>query len=1479
MKVSLAILFTLVTASSVGFSSSSRRPLQQRRNDNQKPFWNTPITDSSISARIPKSALYIGMSYLETLKTNEEGDSNQRSSNNDRYKAPSVDVGSSNDYLSALAASQKSASSSKPKTVSSGSPAGDYLGAMSSPKTNGSNNDGGSGSGSKLQRVLSFIGKTGIASTESNETPKSSPAARDDYFRSMSSSSQQSTTASESSSNESASANKRQQQQRSDDPGKFKRVLGYLGNKMKAAYDYSSDEEAGEKDMNGLSATFPSTRSSRSSALEPSNDKTDSNSRLSSSVLTSPSTDYVTAMSGGSSSAAGSEAKPAPAAASYSGFPGAAWSPGGGGGGGGGSNDASNSHSSKSSDNKSTEPKASSSYSGFPGAAWSPGASTTSNSVSSSSSSSKSTSSTAPKKSSYSGFPGAAWNPGASGGDETSSEQASSGSQGYESTSSAANEPKKASYSGFPGSAWNPGSGGDSSGSNGVNSNGTPSSSSTKEAEKASYSGFPGSAWSPGGGGDASHSGTSSSKSDSKYGLTLSPSTDSKKNSYSGFPGAAWSPNTAGNVPSSADTYKPPVDRSSYNAGSSSASHPAKASYSKPGSDWSQNQPSSFAPSMEDSRSSYSSTTMPLNDIKQTASYSGLPGSDWAPDASNSEASTVDNSRNSYSTAPKSTSSYSGFPGSAWSPGSSTSSTPAVDNSRSGYSAESTQSRDIKDTSYSGFPGSTWSPGDLGSSSTTDQVSAKGSYNSAAKSSANQSKSASYSGFPGSTWSPGSSSSSSNQESVHDESKEKLSPPSQASYSGFPGAAWSFGGTINAGSQDVPSNKIGQEGSSTYSGFPGSSWSPAHGNGSSGSTQQSSGSKKAALSQPSKPSYSGFPGAAWSSGNASNSRNDGRERRNDVVDQSSARIPSWVSNDRQPLEKDRTNQNLSSLDTQGPVWNASPKSVPSHGKLAHSLNVPDTKHYFSGFLEELSGEDSSSEYDQREKLPSAEKQSSSNVVSKNTSFSGFLDDLSSDSRASKSHNSRSSHTKEKVARDSRTASSATQPESYVSGNTFATNPVATPSPSPSSSNWFTPSADSDPNLSIERSVGMAPLVRTPLVREDPYVDEQLETAIIALQHEIERLSDQLAAQGDDIQSLLILGRSMREQDEDYREQENIRQQERFDGMHRELEGLTGRLALLEEIQLESERIKESIENVVDASDTKMLNMNIYDSPSPNDVLYLNVGGMPLDVLRGTLTFFPDSMLAQEFSGEWDERLVKDHEGRFMVNEDPELFAELVNYLRDQGRRADDRFIDPPGFKNINQQQRFHRLVDSYELTKHMYRFSVCTVREDPLPVSYPISNALLIPVTNDEADLKDFVLQRDGKHARNVDSFEVELGRDTCGAVGWSIYDTDRFDGFCFDNEDRVVLAILYIYRTGLQESISFRLGDVTQSIPTNAIIRDNEPVRIRCANRGTEWYVNDVLVATTPAVHRALSYKVDAAPYVSCTKGSICFTDLTLVA
>jgi hypothetical protein len=169
--------------------------------------------------------------------------------------------------------------------------------------------------------------------------------------------------------------------------------------------------------------------------------------------------------------------------------------------------------------------------------------------------------------------------------------------------------------------------------------------------------------------------------------------------------------------------------------------------------------------------------------------------------------------------------------------------------------------------------------------------------------------------------------------------------------------------------------------------------------------------------------------------------------------------------------------------------------------------------------------------------------------------------------------------------------------------------------------------------------------------------------------------------------------------------------QRLDGLQREFDRLSNRLAILEGMHLEGQKTARHRSHDVEQ-------LNKYHIPSDSDIIYVNVGGSKMDVLRGTLTFFPDSLLATQFSGQWDDTFVTDNEGRFMIDEDPELFAELVNYLREQKRRVEHGEVttDPPMFEQSHRQEAFYRLVDSYHMTNYMYRMPVS---EDPLDVAVP----------------------------------------------------------------------------------------------------------------------------------------------------------------
>jgi hypothetical protein len=108
-------------------------------------------------------------------------------------------------------------------------------------------------------------------------------------------------------------------------------------------------------------------------------------------------------------------------------------------------------------------------------------------------------------------------------------------------------------------------------------------------------------------------------------------------------------------------------------------------------------------------------------------------------------------------------------------------------------------------------------------------------------------------------------------------------------------------------------------------------------------------------------------------------------------------------------------------------------------------------------------------------------------------------------------------------------------------------------------------------------------------------------------------------------------------------------------------------------------------------------VNNFKEPGPDNVLSLNVGGTLMEVSRGTLTSIP-GYLASKFSGEWDDRIPKDLNGCFFVDEDPELFRELIIYLREHNRMIPGNVLgtpDLPIFEDPKKEKRFFRMLVAF----------------------------------------------------------------------------------------------------------------------------------------------------------------------------------------
>ncbi|CAF0933001.1 unnamed protein product [Rotaria sordida] len=67
--------------------------------------------------------------------------------------------------------------------------------------------------------------------------------------------------------------------------------------------------------------------------------------------------------------------------------------------------------------------------------------------------------------------------------------------------------------------------------------------------------------------------------------------------------------------------------------------------------------------------------------------------------------------------------------------------------------------------------------------------------------------------------------------------------------------------------------------------------------------------------------------------------------------------------------------------------------------------------------------------------------------------------------------------------------------------------------------------------------------------------------------------------------------------------------------------------------------------------------------SASPIVNLNVGGETMSTSRATLTVAEGSLLATMFSGKWEDKLMKDTNGRIFLDYDPVLFKFILNQLR------------------------------------------------------------------------------------------------------------------------------------------------------------------------------------------------------------------------
>lgn len=105
--------------------------------------------------------------------------------------------------------------------------------------------------------------------------------------------------------------------------------------------------------------------------------------------------------------------------------------------------------------------------------------------------------------------------------------------------------------------------------------------------------------------------------------------------------------------------------------------------------------------------------------------------------------------------------------------------------------------------------------------------------------------------------------------------------------------------------------------------------------------------------------------------------------------------------------------------------------------------------------------------------------------------------------------------------------------------------------------------------------------------------------------------------------------------------------------------------------------------------------DISASASESDIVELNVGGTPMSATRATLLRAGrGSILAAMFSGSWEQRHVRDAQGRIFLDANPYCFDMLLSFLRMKG--IEDPAV-PTALPNVAEDRRveFAALVKYY----------------------------------------------------------------------------------------------------------------------------------------------------------------------------------------
>lgn len=244
--------------------------------------------------------------------------------------------------------------------------------------------------------------------------------------------------------------------------------------------------------------------------------------------------------------------------------------------------------------------------------------------------------------------------------------------------------------------------------------------------------------------------------------------------------------------------------------------------------------------------------------------------------------------------------------------------------------------------------------------------------------------------------------------------------------------------------------------------------------------------------------------------------------------------------------------------------------------------------------------------------------------------------------------------------------------------------------------------------------------------------------------------------------------------------------------------------------------------------------------SEYDVMHLNVGGERIDVLRMTLVSIEELMLASQFSGCWDDSLVKDRDGNFFIDQPMELFRPLVNLLRAKVYDVSSSLEPkaPPSlkaFKNDKDKlQDFLRMCDYLGVTHGVYPFAF-----EQLATSSKAEEGEKIP--KDYFPCVDIVtwqsrtlFLKPSNHKARVKAFEVRIsGTVTQLQVGWIKREATRSGTppLLSQNKSAVSLDILHA---------TYHVGSSNTTPVTSGTISVAKGMSIICTRYQYTFRIND---------------------------------------